>query len=263
MAPLDHIFLQGFGVTKQFGSGHNRFTAVDHLDFEFGPGVRWGIVGESGSGKSTLARMLVGLELPTSGELLCIGTEVSRLVQMRVSRIDFRRHVQFVQQDTTSSFDPRLTLRQALRIPVQKLTGVDKGTADKVINETLEMLHVDPALATRYPSQVSGGQRQRFAIARSLAVKPRLLVCDEVVSALDVSVQGAVLNILKEYSEKTEAGIIFVSHGLPAVAFLSEEMLAMRDGQIVESGPANRLVTQPEHEYLASLVRAYDYSVVA
>lgn len=259
MASLDEIVLQGFGVTKQFGVGAKRFTAVDNLEFELKTGQRWGIVGESGSGKSTLSRMLVGLETASSGDLLCNGVPISRYLSIPSSRLDFRRHVQFVAQDTTSSFDPRLTLRQSLRIPVRRLTGVSRQAADRVIDETLHMLQLDPALASRRPASVSGGQRQRFALARALSLKPRMLVCDEVVSALDVSVQGAVLNILKGYADQNGAGIVFVSHGLPAVAFLSDDLLVMRSGRVVESRPSRDLVRTPQHEYSASLVSAYGH----
>jgi peptide/nickel transport system ATP-binding protein len=134
---------------------------------------------------------------------------------------------------------------------------LSRSAADDRADETFEMLGLDPAFADRYPYEVSGGQRQRFAIARALVVRPRFLVCDEVVSALDVSVQGQVLNSLKRYSVEHGAGLAFISHGLPATAFISEELAVMYRGKIVEHGPTSRVIREPEHPYTKHLLSAY------
>jgi len=246
--------LVGDAVLKQFRTPAGRFTAVDDVSFRFGAGEIWGIVGESGSGKSTLARMLVGLDAPSSGALRYRGKPITDLVRYRAFRIPFRREVQFIAQDTTSSFDSRLTLRASLRLPVRNLTTLRGSAMDERIDETLAQLEIRAELADRYPDQVSGGQRQRFAIARALVVRPRLLVCDEVVSALDVSVQGAVLNLLKAYSRATGAGIVFVSHGVPATAFLADWIAVMRFGRILETADTATLLASPRNPYTKHLL---------
>ncbi|MCW2602680.1 MAG: dppF [Pseudonocardiales bacterium] len=246
------------GVSKHFGGRRSgKFTAVDNVSLTFDTTKMIGIVGESGSGKSTLARMMVGLDAPSSGSVTLNGRIITELLSLRNDRIDTRRNIQFVGQDTTSSFDPRRTLRDAVRLPAMILLGLDKKAADARVDETLDLLGLLPAQADRYPVEVSGGQRQRFALARGLVVGPRLLVCDEVVSALDVSVQGAILNLLKKYCREEQAGLAFVSHGLPATAFIADELVVMLRGQIVEHGPTQRIIDNPEHPYTARLLAAY------
>jgi peptide/nickel transport system ATP-binding protein len=185
------------------------------------------------------------------------GRSLTQMLPSRTERLAARRAVQFVGQDTTSSFDPRRTLRDAVRNPAMVLLDLDEEEADARVDETLELLGLDRAMADRKPTGVSGGQRQRFALARALVVKPRLLICDEVVSALDVSVQGAVLNLLKSFCKETHAGLAFVSHGLPATAFIAEEIVVMLHGKIVERGPTSQIIHAPEHPYTARLLAAY------
>ncbi|WP_353807649.1 ABC transporter ATP-binding protein [Agromyces sp. SYSU T00194] len=245
------------GVSRRFGSASTGHLAVDDVSLEFSPRTSMGIVGESGSGKSTTARMLVGLDTPTSGTIDFNGRSLARMLPYRhVSRV-FRRAVQFVGQDTTSTFDPRHSLLDSIIYPTQKLHR--KRTKDAVADADalLGELGLDPALARRRPHQVSGGQRQRFALARALIVQPKLLVCDEVVSALDVSVQGSILNLLKDYCAKHEAGLVFVSHGLPATAFVADELVVMYHGRVVERGPSADVIARPTHEYTRSLLDAY------
>jgi len=245
-------------VTKDFGSSRSRGThgrALDGVDLMLDTSTRLGIVGESGSGKSTLVRIMVGLETPTSGRVAFRGLEVRAM--SAAERRDFRRNVQLVAQDTTSSFDPSRTLRDSVRRPAQELLGVDRGTADGLVDETLALVDIAPAMVDRKPHEVSGGQRQRISIARALVVKPALIICDEVVSALDVSVQGTVLNFLKSYCESNKAGLVFVSHGLPATAFVSDEIVVMRNGVVVEHGRTNQVLNRSEHPYTTSLVEAY------
>jgi ABC-type glutathione transport system ATPase component len=245
-------------VRKHFGGARsNRHFALDDVSVQFDTSSRVGIVGESGSGKSTLARMMVALETPTEGTVTLNGREVSSLLAQRSERKSFRRDVQFVAQDTTSSFDPRRKLRDAVRYPAQNLCGLDRAAADERVDETLELLGLNIEMADRYPDSVSGGQRQRFALARALVVRPRLLICDEVVSALDVSVQGSILNLLKRYCNENNAGIAFVSHGLPATAFIADELIVMYQGKIVEQGPTQEMITAPQHEYTQMLLKAY------
>jgi peptide/nickel transport system ATP-binding protein len=217
--------------------------------------TRLGIVGESGSGKSTLAKIMVGLERPTSGQVAFRGRDVAAMPAS--DRRDFRRAVQLISQDTTSSFDPRRTLRDAVGRPACNLLGASRKRSDELVDETLSLLGIPTALADRKPHEVSGGQRQRFSIARALIVKPGLIICDEVVSALDASVQGTVLNFLKKYCATEGAGLVFVSHGLPATAFIAQTIAVMKDGLIIEQGPTDRLLHASEHPYTRKLIRAY------
>ncbi|GAA1954267.1 ABC transporter ATP-binding protein [Microbacterium aquimaris] len=245
------------GVVRSFGHGSRSHRAVDDVNLTVTNQTRLGIVGESGSGKSTLGLMLVGLERPTSGAVIYNGQDVQSLVKYRARRMLFRREVQMITQDTSSSFDPLRTLRDAVSRPAQQLAGLDRSSTRDRVDETVAMLGLDPSLADRYPQEVSGGQRQRFAIARALVVRPRFIVCDEVVSALDVSVQGQVLNQLKEYCTTHNTGLAFISHGLPATAFISNELLVMHQGKVVETGPTQRVIEAPEHPYTARLLAAY------
>jgi peptide/nickel transport system ATP-binding protein len=162
-----------------------------------------------------------------------------------------------VSQDTSSSFDPLKTLRTSVRTPVMRLLGLGRAEADAEVDRVMADLELPPVLADRYPQHVSGGQRQRFALARALVVRPSLLICDEVVSALDVSVQGSVLNMLRRYCAESGAGLVFVSHGLPATAFIADRIVVMRHGQIVEDGPTSEVLGQPAHEYSRQLLAAY------
>lgn len=244
-------------VRKDFGRGYRKVTAVQPIDLSVNAHSELGVIGESGSGKSTLARMIVGLEHPTSGEISYQGRSVADWLSSRAGRIAYRQQVQYVAQDTTS-FDPRQTFFESVSVPLRILRGVDgsREIRDR-LDAIAEDLSLDPALFSRYPHQVSGGQRQRFALARSLVVEPRLLICDEVVSALDVSVQGAVLNLIKRHVARHRMGLMFVAHGLPAVTFISSDLLVMRNGEVVERGPVERVVGDPQHPYTRELLDAY------
>lgn len=245
------------GVRKDFGRGARRMTAVQPLDLHVTEKSELGIIGESGSGKSTLARMIVGLEQPTEGEILFNGRSVNDWLSGRRSRLEYRQLVQYVAQDTTS-FDPRKTFLEATAVPLRYLRGITEPREVRArLDAIAEELSLDPSMYDRYPHQVSGGQRQRFALARSLVVEPRLLICDEVVSALDVSVQGAVLNLIKRYVSRHSMGLMFVAHGLPAVTFISSELMVMRHGEVVERGEVATLVEQPRHPYTKELMSAY------
>ena len=245
-------------VTKTFGgtraNGAQR-PAVGGVSLTIDHTTRLGIVGESGSGKSTLARIIVGLETPTAGRVAYRGLSVHHMTPRDMR--EFRKNVQMISQDTSSSFDPTRTLRDSVRRPAQELLGVDKPTADALVDETLALVGIAPWMVDRKPADVSGGQRQRIAIARALVVKPALILCDEVVSALDVSVQGTVLNLLKTYCGENEAGLIFVSHGLPATAFVSKDIVVMRHGVIVEHGPVDDVINHSKNLYTKILIEAY------
>jgi peptide/nickel transport system ATP-binding protein len=243
-------------VHRTFHLPHRReVQALRGIDVIVESGVRTGVVGESGSGKSTLARLLLGLDHPTTGLVLWNGISVRSLRGRELRR--FRKEVQMIGQDTSSSFDPLRSLRDSVRRPAYELLGMSTREADVEIDRILASLSLDARMADRRPHEVSGGQRQRFAIARAMIVKPAIIVCDESVSALDVSVQGAVLNEIKQYCETTGAGLVFVSHGLPATAFISEDLVVMNDGRIVERGPTTDVMSDPQDAYTKTLIDAY------
>jgi ABC-type glutathione transport system ATPase component len=249
--------LKASSVTKAFGGTSNGLhKAVDDVTFVIGEGETVGIIGGSGSGKSTLARLLLGIVVPSAGQVTFDGEDVPALLQDKASRVAFRSTVQFIAQDTTSSFDPLRTLRDSVRTPLRWLKGFDRRKADAEVDRTFAMLSLQAALADRYPREVSGGQRQRVAIARALVVKPRILICDEAVSALDVSVQGEILNLLKAYCRETGAGLVFISHSVPAAAFLAERIAVMSNGRIVETGRTREIVEHCSHPYTAELIDA-------
>ncbi|MFD5179461.1 ABC transporter ATP-binding protein [Nocardia sp. NPDC058379] len=246
------VILQAIDLSKSYGRGRNRTTALQPITRDFTGAERLGIIGESGSGKSTLSRLLAGLDTPTSGTLYWNGRDVATL--MRGERRQFRREVQYIAQDTSSSFDPRRTLLDSILQPLRRLSGLADRAAIHRAREVMALLALDADLADGLPGDVSGGQRQRFAIARALVVRPSILLCDEVVSALDVSVQGSILNLLTQYCRDEEAGLIFVSHGIPATAFVAEHLLVMHGGAVVESGATGEVVRMPEHHYTAQLM---------
>jgi ABC-type glutathione transport system ATPase component len=250
--------LEAVNVRRTFGSRRTSIAAVDGVDVRLhDDGTCTGIVGESGSGKSTLARMLAGLLPPSSGSITFNGSELRDVLSTRSGVTEYRRAVQFVGQDTTSSFDPRRTLRDSVRLPAQRLLGLKRAEADEHVDRVVDALGLPLSYADRKPHQVSGGQRQRFALARGLIVQPRILICDEVVSALDVSVQGSILNGLKRFCRGSVAGLAFVSHGIPATAFISDGIVVMLEGKIVERGPTATIVGDAGHEYTRSLIAAY------
>ncbi|WP_322409897.1 ABC transporter ATP-binding protein [Microbacterium invictum] len=246
----------GIRVTD-LGRDFHRVQAVRSVTFAVAPGRRVGIVGESGSGKSTVARIIAGLDRPTRGTVHVDGQDLRSALSTARGRREYRRRVQLIAQDTTSTFDPRFTIRQSLRVPGQRLGGWTRAECDTAIEEIAEELSIDVSLLERRPAQLSGGQRQRMAIARALLVRPRYLVCDEAVSALDVSVQGAVLNLLKRYSTDHDAALLFVSHGLPATAFITDELIVMYRGEIAEAGRTTQVLGRPTDPYTRALVGAY------
>lgn len=251
------VTLRGEGISKVFGKRGNAHTAVRPMDITVHARSAIGVVGESGSGKSTLSRMLVGLEAPTTGVITLDGQDIQRMERAAEDSRALRRTVQYIAQDTFSSFDPRRRLRDAVAQPLKVLRGETGSEAEDRIADVMRILRLDPAFLDKYPHQISGGQRQRFSIARALVVRPRVLLCDEVVSALDVSVQGAVLNTIRAYCRDNLVGLVFVSHGLPATAFISEDLLVMRHGEVVEHRPTADVLAAPAHPYTASLLDAY------
>jgi peptide/nickel transport system ATP-binding protein len=234
--------LEVTGLRKAYGTN----VAVSDLSFTLPPGGSLGLVGESGSGKTTTARMLIGLERPDSGRILVQGRPLASS-----SRLARAKAVQIVFQDPYLSLDPRLTIRAALD-GVLRLHGHPDRPAR--VAELLDQVGLGEREAAARPRALSGGQRQRAAIARALAVQPDVLVLDEAVSALDVSIQAQVLNLLADIRRETGIGIVFVSHDLAVVRYLCDEALVLHRGVVVERGAVEKLLTDPEDPYTRLLI---------
>ncbi len=229
--------------------------AVSGVDFTLAPGSSLGIVGESGSGKSTTARLLVGLEEPDAGRIQLHGA-ASPAARGRRARLARAQGMQIVFQDPYLSLDPRVTAGAGIEAVLRLHTGLGRRGRRARASELLHQVGLGPREADALPRKLSGGQRQRVAIARALAVEPRVLVLDEAVSALDVSVQAQVLNLLSDIRRDTGIGLVFISHDLAVVRYVCDRTLVMRRGQVVEDGPTPDVLGNPQHEYTRLLLSA-------
>ncbi|MDR7191083.1 ABC-type oligopeptide transport system ATPase subunit [Microbacterium sp. BE35] len=252
--PVDGVDLRVEDLTKRFGRGAREFTAVDRVSFRLGTGETLGLVGESGSGKSTTVRCLMGLERPQAGTLTYNGLNLRRMT-FKAERI-FRSQVQMVFQDPYSSLDPRMTIGQIVAEPLRVHTDLDVAQRRARVGEILERVGLEPAHMKRFPRSFSGGQRQRIAIARALVVRPRVLVCDEPVSALDVSVQAQVLNLIKDMQQEFALSVLFIAHDLAVVRYLCDRLVILEKGRAVEQGTRDQVYGDPQHPYTRSLLEA-------
>ncbi|RMF24697.1 MAG: ABC transporter ATP-binding protein, partial [Cyanobacteria bacterium J083] len=245
----------GFPQKGVFGRTQRYFKAVDNVSFEVYPGETLGLVGESGCGKSTLAKTILRLINPLKGEIIF---REENLAQTKISAArlrSLRREMQIVFQNPYNSLNPRMTVGKAIAEPmvIHKMGGNRKKRADRVAY-LLERVGLEPAWMNRYPHEFSGGQRQRICIARALALNPQFIICDESVSALDVSVQAQVLNLLKELQTEFGLTYIFISHDLSVVKFMSDRIIVMNRGKIEEIGAAEAIYQQPQAAYTKQLI---------
>ena len=228
--------------------------AVDGVSFSIPAGKTLGLVGESGSGKSTTGYCILQLLKPTSGSVRFDGVELTALKREQLRKT--RQDMQIVFQDPYSSLDPRMTVGRIVAEPLEvHHIGTRKGRAERV-RRLLEVVGFNPNFTNRYPHEFSGGQRQRIGIARALALSPKLIVCDEPVSALDVSIQAQILNLLKDLQRDFGLTYLFISHDLGVVRTMSDEIAVMNKGELVEVGPAEEVYLQPRHEYTKALFTA-------
>jgi ABC-type glutathione transport system ATPase component len=248
------LLLEVQGLRKEFNvrnpaGGHMKMLAVDDVSFTLAPGESFAIVGESGSGKSTLARMIVGLERPTRGEIVFDGRSRSRPPRGTRERRRRAKEAQIVFQNPYASLDPRQRVNDALGEALTVHRRLDREERRRAIDGLLEQVGLDDRHGRSYPRALSGGQRQRVAIARCLAAEPQLLVLDEAVAALDVSIQAQVLNLLADIRERSGMSFLFISHDLAVVRQLTEQIIVMRDGRVVERGRTAEVLSSPHNEY--------------
>jgi oligopeptide transport system ATP-binding protein len=256
------MILEAVGVKKHFavagglrvGGVRGWIKAVDGVSVGVAEGETLGIVGESGSGKTTLAKMFLLLERPTAGALRFEGTEIAALARPDLAR--YRRSVQAVFQDPYSSLNPRMRIEHIVGEPLPRNAGGGRTARRERVGEALELVGLKRGAAALYPHEFSGGQRQRIAIARALVTYPKLIVLDEPVSALDVSIRAQILNLLKGLQERLGLAYMMISHDLAAARYLSTQLAVMYCGKLVETGACDVVYTEPLHPYTQALLSA-------
>ena len=241
---------RGIMFQKHIGDVH----AVDGVDLEIYPGETLGLVGETGCGKSTLARVVMRLFKPTEGKLYFEGQDISDLKGKELREL--RRNLQMIFQDPFASLDPRKTVGTIISEPFRIHKTVPKDRIKPEVQELMELVGLNPEHYNRFPHAFSGGQRQRIGVARALALKPKLIVCDEPVSALDVSIQAQIINLLEDLQEELNLTYLFIAHDLSIVKHVSDRVAVMYLGRIVEMAPGDGLYLNPKHPYTGALLSA-------
>ncbi|MCZ6716008.1 MAG: ATP-binding cassette domain-containing protein [Gammaproteobacteria bacterium] len=252
---MSAVVLRASNLQVSYQRSGGRFLALDDVGFELFRGQTLAVVGESGSGKSTLAYVCAGLLAPEQGSVELLGR---RMARRRAKDLKWQaQHLQMVFQDPVSSLNPRQTIAKSLAEPLLSIASEARPAADEIserLAELITQVGLRQDVANRYPHELSGGQCQRVAIARALANGPEVLICDEPVSALDISVQAQVINLLVELQQKLELSILFIAHDLGVVRRIASQVLVMHKGRIVERGPARQILRDPQHSYTRNLL---------
>jgi oligopeptide/dipeptide ABC transporter ATP-binding protein len=252
---MSEALLEVRNLVKHFSVGQGTVRAVDDVTLSIRRGETLGLVGESGCGKTTTGRCVLLLERPTRGEIVFEGTDLTSLSDAALRKV--RRHIQVIFQDPYSSLNPRMTIGQILAEPL-KVHGIvkDPEAREARVRELLEQVGLLPQHAKRYPHQLSGGQRQRVGVARALAMEPSLIVCDEPVSALDVSIQAQIVNLLEDLQQRLGLTYLFIAHDLSVVRHISDRIVVMYLGKVVEVADRVSLYERPTHPYTRALLSA-------
>lgn len=240
------------GKESPFALKKTNIRAVDDISFSVQEGETFGLVGESGCGKSTTARLILRLMEPTAGTIIFDGQDITRLKQTELSHV--RKKAQMIFQDPYASLNPRMTLGEIIEEPLKIHKYGDKDFRQEKVFELLDMVGLSSYHAVRYPHEFSGGQRQRIGIARALAVDPKLVICDEPVSALDVSIQAQVLNLMQDLQQNLKLTYIFIAHDLSVVKHISDRIGVMYLGRLMEVATKNELINNPAHPYTKALI---------
>ncbi len=249
----DYIF-EANHISKTFGKGGQRVVAVDDISLRIPRGKTLGVLGESGSGKSTLGRCILRLIEPDSGEIRFNGEIISGITHRRFR--PYRRNMQMIFQNPFSSLNPKMSVGSAIEDPM-RIWGIgDKESRRKRVKELMDIVGIHPRFAYAFPYEFSGGQQQRINIARALALDPKFIVCDEAVSALDVSIQAQIVNLLMDLQKELDLTYLFISHNLGVVEYLSDEVLIMRNGKLVECSTAEDIFLNPKDEYTRNLINS-------
>ena len=251
---MSRALLEAEGVSVHFPTKNGAIRAVEEVSFDLALGETLGIVGESGCGKSTLARALLRLIEPTAGNIRFAGEDLTALGARELRRR--RRDMQLVFQDPFASLDPRCTVAATLEEPLIVHAHGNKASRRARVAELLNQVGLEPAAGSRYPHEFSGGQRQRIAIARAIALRPKLVIADEPVSALDVSIQSQIINLLVELRQELGLAFVFISHDLAVVRLVSRRIAVMYLGRIVELATSEALFAAPQHPYTQALLAA-------
>jgi oligopeptide transport system ATP-binding protein len=254
-AKVDPVILRVQDVYKHFpiaGFGGLAVRAVDGVSFEIRRGEALGLVGESGCGKSTLARLITALLPVTGGKIILEGQEITQMRGARLRRV--RRKMQMIFQDPFASLDPRMTVGDIIQEPLDNFHVGNGKERQRRVQELLRLVGLNPNFTNRYPHEFSGGQRQRIGIARALAVNPSFIVCDEAVSALDVSIQAQIINLLQDLQREFNLTYLFIAHDLAVVRHLSDRIAVMYLGKLVETAGRNDIYDHPQHPYSRALL---------
>ncbi|BCW86665.1 ABC transporter ATP-binding protein (plasmid) [Arthrobacter sp. NicSoilE8] len=246
--------LNAENITVRYRRGRVSFTALDNVSVRMARGTTVGLVGESGSGKSTLAKAILGLVPITTGRVELLGQDITHLTGKR--RRELGRSIQAVFQDPNTSLNPSFTIRRSLIEPLKAQNMLGEVDVDARVADVLTAVGMEPDAASRRPRQFSGGQRQRISIARALITNPEIVVCDEAVSALDLSVQAQVLNLLSDLQRERGLSYLFISHDMSVVKHICHDVTVLYRGTIKESGPTQQVTTQPADPYTKALLMA-------